>query len=141
MTNYQDQLRQLGWEGLGLKGVVHPRAKKGDNLESPFAGAASCKQCHPTAWGVWSKTKHAKATETLTKIVPGAPVGSRMHQLPFHGLEPAGVFRLCRRFRQREHDTTAGQQFLRELPRPLGRARGRGKRAERREARRRAAKP
>jgi len=49
---------------------MHPKADKGDKLAGQFASAASCKECHPTAWGIWSKTKHAHATETLTKLDP-----------------------------------------------------------------------
>ncbi len=70
MATYQDQLRQLGWNELGIKGVAHPRAADDDPLSGKFAGAASCKECHPTAFGIWSKTKHAHATETLTKLNP-----------------------------------------------------------------------
>jgi len=70
MVTYQDQLRQLGWSELGIKGVSHPRASDDDPLSGQFAGADSCKECHPTAFGIWSKTKHAHATETLTKLNP-----------------------------------------------------------------------
>ena len=70
MTTYQRQLEQLGWEGLGLRNSPHPRTSKGDKLSGQFASAASCKECHPTAFGIWSKTKHAHATETLTKLDP-----------------------------------------------------------------------
>lgn len=70
MTTYQHQLEQLGWDGLGLRTAMHPKADKGDKLAGQFASAASCKECHPTAWGIWSKTKHAHATETLTKLDP-----------------------------------------------------------------------
>jgi len=70
MATYQDQLQQLGWDGLGVKTAVHPRGQKGDKLAGQFASAASCKECHPTAWNVWSKTKHAHATETLAKLDP-----------------------------------------------------------------------
>lgn len=70
MATYQDQLRELGWRDLGLKSVPHPRAEGGDELAGRFAGAASCKECHPTAWGIWSKTPHAHATETLAKLDP-----------------------------------------------------------------------
>jgi len=70
MATYQDQLEQLGWDGLGLKQVLHPKAQRGDNSAGQFLGAQSCKECHPTAWGIWSKTKHAHATESLTKSVP-----------------------------------------------------------------------
>jgi hypothetical protein len=70
MATYQDQLKQLGWRDLGIKSVSHPRTQDGDKLSGQFAGAASCKECHPTAYGIWSKTKHAHATETLVKLNP-----------------------------------------------------------------------
>jgi hypothetical protein len=70
MANYQQQLQQLGWPELGVRTVPHPRASKGDPLAGKFASAASCKECHPTAYGIWSKTKHAHATETLVKLDP-----------------------------------------------------------------------
>ncbi len=70
MATYQDQLRQLGWRDLGIKAVSHPRSKDGDKLAGHFAGAESCKECHPTAYGIWSKSKHAEATETLAKLNP-----------------------------------------------------------------------
>lgn len=70
MTAYQDQLRQLGWEGIGLRSVPHPRTSEGGELAGQFAGAASCKECHPTAHGIWSRSPHAHATETLAKLDP-----------------------------------------------------------------------
>lgn len=70
MTTYQDQLRQLGWRDLGIKSVSHPHAEDGDKLSGQFAGAESCRECHPAAFGIWSKTKHAHATETLVKLNP-----------------------------------------------------------------------
>jgi hypothetical protein len=70
MTTYQRQLEQLGWDGLGLRNAPHPRTNRTDKLSGQFTSAASCKECHPTAWGVWSKSKHAHATETLTKLDP-----------------------------------------------------------------------
>jgi hypothetical protein len=70
MTTYQDQLRELGWRELGLKTAPHPRARGGGELAGQFAGAESCKECHPTAYGIWSKTPHAHATETLAKLAP-----------------------------------------------------------------------
>ena len=70
MTSYQDQLQQMGWDELGLRRVPAPQAKKGDRLAGQFSGAASCKECHESAWDVWTHSKHAHATETLTKIDP-----------------------------------------------------------------------
>lgn len=62
MVDYQDQLKQLGWEGLGLKPANHPRGK--------FAGSKACAECHEEAFNVWKNTPHAHATETLTKVKP-----------------------------------------------------------------------
>jgi hypothetical protein len=71
MTTYQDQLRELGWRDLGIKGSPHPSARGNNNeLAGKFVGAQSCKECHPTAYGIWSKSPHAHATETLTKLDP-----------------------------------------------------------------------
>jgi hypothetical protein len=70
MTAYQDQLRDLGWRDLGLKPAPHPKSDPASEMAGKFAGAASCKECHPTAFGIWSKTPHAHATETLTKLDP-----------------------------------------------------------------------
>jgi hypothetical protein len=75
MADYQSQLRQL-WEEIGLVGFgittgKHPRSQEtGDATLGQFVGAQSCKECHPTAFGIWSKTHHAHATETLTKLSP-----------------------------------------------------------------------
>lgn len=44
--------------------VSHPTGNK-------FAGAESCKECHSYAYGIWSKTKHAHALESLAKGHPG----------------------------------------------------------------------
>lgn len=70
MAAYQDQLRQFGWRDLGINAAPHPRSEPGNELAGKFAGATSCKECHPTAWGIWSKTPHARATETLAKLDP-----------------------------------------------------------------------
>ncbi|MBI3464170.1 MAG: hypothetical protein HY000_14105 [Planctomycetes bacterium] len=75
MADYQAQLRQvweeLGPSGLGLMPIMHPRGQETDDAAlGQFAGAQSCKECHPTAFGIWSKTHHAQATETLTKLDP-----------------------------------------------------------------------
>lgn len=62
MRRYQAELETIGFAGLELKTAPNARGQ--------YAGAASCKECHPTAFGVWSGSKHAHATETLTKLDP-----------------------------------------------------------------------
>jgi hypothetical protein len=70
MAAYQDQLQQEGFSGLGLRSVAYPLAESAKDPLTQFAGAASCQECHPTAYGIWSKTPHAHATETLTRLDP-----------------------------------------------------------------------
>jgi 2',3'-cyclic-nucleotide 2'-phosphodiesterase (5'-nucleotidase family) len=70
MTAYQQQLRTLGWEGLGVTPVLNPR---GSSLQDPaghFAGSAACALCHKTAFDIWRKTPHAEATDTLVRLDP-----------------------------------------------------------------------
>lgn len=62
MANYQDQLKALGLEGLGLRPIQHP---SGDS----FVGSQACGQCHTTAYGIWENTPHAMATESI--VHPG----------------------------------------------------------------------
>jgi hypothetical protein len=70
MADYQGQLAQLGWDGLGLRRSAAPQAQRGDALAGKFVGAASCKDCHPNEHEVWANSKHAHATETLVKLDP-----------------------------------------------------------------------
>jgi hypothetical protein len=70
MVNYQAELEELGWKGLGLRPSQHPRATKGEKLSGQFVGGASCKECHEGACDVYDTSKHALATETLTKLDP-----------------------------------------------------------------------
>ena len=62
MSEYQNQLRDLGLEGLGLKPIAHPSGNE-------FVGSESCGECHKTAYDIWQGTPHAEATESL--VHPG----------------------------------------------------------------------
>ncbi|MBX3413661.1 MAG: hypothetical protein KF708_13300 [Pirellulales bacterium] len=70
LVNYQDQLRELGWAGLGLTPTAHLRSRSDDPLAGQFASAESCAECHTKAHAVWSKSAHAHATDTLAKLNP-----------------------------------------------------------------------
>ncbi len=70
MVTYQDQLRQLGWDGLGIRSMPHPRSRQSGELAGKFVGSAKCQECHQDAWDVWSNSKHAHATETLANLDP-----------------------------------------------------------------------
>ncbi|RIK77398.1 MAG: hypothetical protein DCC67_12735 [Planctomycetota bacterium] len=62
LVAYQRELETLGWNGLGLTGLVHP--------DGDFAGSPACADCHAKAWEVWQRTKHHHAFETLAELDP-----------------------------------------------------------------------
>jgi hypothetical protein len=62
MASYQEQLKSLGLEGLGLKPVAHPSGEK-------FVGTKVCGECHKTAMEIWENSSHALATEHI--VNPG----------------------------------------------------------------------
>ena len=70
LTTYEDQLRDLGWNGLGVQAALNPRAKEPGDAEGKYLGSEACGECHKTAYDVWIKTPHAHATETLVKLDP-----------------------------------------------------------------------
>lgn len=70
MVAYQGQLEQDGFAGLGLRPKIHPRAIKPGDPSGEFVGSAKCGECHKTAFGIWSKTKHAQATQSLATATP-----------------------------------------------------------------------
>ncbi|MCC7473992.1 MAG: hypothetical protein IT425_01240 [Pirellulales bacterium] len=59
-VEYQNNLKSMGWDGLGLKPTAHPSGRK-------FAGSKVCGDCHTKAAAAFEKTPHAHATETLLK--------------------------------------------------------------------------
>jgi hypothetical protein len=70
-VEYQQRLETEGFSKLGLTPGAHPRGQGGDDPSlGTFSGSSSCRECHPTAYGIWSQTGHAHATETLTKLDP-----------------------------------------------------------------------
>lgn len=64
MADYQQQLEQLGLDGLGLSPVPHPKGDK-------FVGTAVCAECHQDAFEVWESSAHAFATESIVEPSEG----------------------------------------------------------------------
>lgn len=61
MKEYQDQLRDIGLQGLGLlPPIPHSSGQK-------FVGTAKCGECHTTAFDIWEGTPHADATKDIVK--------------------------------------------------------------------------
>ena len=67
LAAYQQQLQDLGLEGLGLTPQPHPTGRQ-------FVGSEKCGECHTKAYAIWSRTPHAHATDSLVK-----PPNSRGH--------------------------------------------------------------
>jgi len=60
LADYQDELKSVGLDGLGLKPQPHPTSRK-------FVGSETCGECHTKAMAIWSKTPHAHATDSLVR--------------------------------------------------------------------------
>jgi hypothetical protein len=59
MVGYQEQLKALGLDGLGLQPIPHPSGRQ-------FVGTQTCAQCHTTAYAKWEQTPHGHATDSLS---------------------------------------------------------------------------
>ncbi len=57
LEQYNKQIKEHFLHGL--------EEKRAWQKNSPFVGAKACQECHPQAFSIWEKTKHAKAYETL----------------------------------------------------------------------------
>ncbi len=66
MEQYQDQLKHLGFGGLGIRPVSHPQ----EETLGKFVGSDKCKSCHEESYKVWKKSGHAKAYQTLEEVAP-----------------------------------------------------------------------
>lgn len=66
MAAYQEQVKTLGFAGLGLQPTTHPQAE----TNGKFIGSQKCESCHETAYRIWKKSMHAQAYETLVKLDP-----------------------------------------------------------------------
>jgi hypothetical protein len=60
LADYQEQLKDLGLEGLGVKAQPHPSGRR-------FVGSETCGECHTKAMAKWKETTHARATDSLVK--------------------------------------------------------------------------
>jgi hypothetical protein len=61
-ADYQRQLRDMGFEKLGLSPATHPTGRQ-------FVGSQACSDCHSRAFEKWQETGHYHATESL--VSPG----------------------------------------------------------------------
>ena len=66
MAAYQDQLKEIGFAGLGLRPVPSPLAE----TNGRYIGSEKCKSCHEESYDVWRRSKHAHAYKTLADLDP-----------------------------------------------------------------------
>ena len=88
MVRYQDELRQLGLQGLGLRPVPHPRKA----VQGEFVGAEECAACHEASYEVWKKGKHAESTRTLVELDPPRQFDPECIACHMTGWHPQGCF-------------------------------------------------
>lgn len=81
MKSYQDQLKDLGFDQLGIKPTAHSSGHQ-------FVGSQTCSECHTKAYGVWKKTPHAKALETLVNLDPPRQYDAECLSCHVTGWEP-----------------------------------------------------
>ena len=65
MQSYQDQLKELWLDGLGIRPVPQTDQTRGANV-----GPKKCQTCHEYQYDVWKKSKHAHAFKSLEDAKP-----------------------------------------------------------------------
>jgi hypothetical protein len=85
LSSYQDQLKELGLEGLGLKPAAFPSGRT-------FIGSQQCGECHSKAFAIWKKTPHAHALETLVHLNPPRQFDAECLSCHVTGWEPQKFF-------------------------------------------------
>jgi hypothetical protein len=74
MDDYQAELKAVGFDGLGLIPVVHPKASDESDANGHFVGASGCKDCHKKAYRIWYERgldhvhAHANATKSIVNL-------------------------------------------------------------------------
>jgi hypothetical protein len=66
MAAFQNQLKDIGFQGLGLRTAPRPQPVDGGR----FVGTYKCKDCHEESYRVWKKSGHSKAYKTLAELDP-----------------------------------------------------------------------
>jgi hypothetical protein len=88
MALYQERLKDLGLESLGVQARPLPRVE----LQGTFVGSASCDSCHEESYRVWKKTGHSKAFRTLEEAKPPRQYDPECISCHVVGWEPQEFF-------------------------------------------------
>ena len=92
MSAYQDQLKDLGLKGLGIRPLDHPLKK----FNGDFTGTDSCTKCHEESYKRLEEVCPLPRLCHVAKSQAAAGLRSGMHQLPRSGLESHEVLSLSR---------------------------------------------
>ncbi|MCA9229807.1 MAG: hypothetical protein KDA57_04090 [Planctomycetales bacterium] len=84
LTAYQNELKNMGLEGLGLLGLKHST--------DSFVGSEVCADCHTSATEVFEMTPHAHATDTLVMLDPPRQYDPECLSCHVTGWEPQEYF-------------------------------------------------
>jgi hypothetical protein len=66
MAAYQEQLKAIGFVGLGLRSVAYPQSE----TYGRFIGSQKCQSCHEKSYDIWKKSGHGHAYQTLVDLNP-----------------------------------------------------------------------
>jgi len=84
LTAYQDELKNMGLDGLGLMDMKHPA--------DSFVGSEACADCHTEATAAFEQTSHAHATQTLVELEPPRHFDPECLSCHVTGWEPQEFF-------------------------------------------------
>ncbi len=114
MAAYQDQLKTIGFAGLGLRPAPHPLVE----TNGRFVGSAKCESCHEESYDVWKKSKHAHAYDTLAKLDPPRNFDPECVSCHVVGWHPTGFFPYTSGYESLQKTPELINTRLRGLPRP-----------------------
>ena len=121
MTAYQEQLKNTGFAGLGLRPTPSPQFA----TNGRFVGSQKCESCHEKSYEIWKKSGHAHAYNTLAKLDPPRNFDPECVSPLHRRLESGQVLPLRKRLPKPGENPAPGQRRLRGLPRPRRETRGR----------------
>ena len=88
MAGYQEQLKVLGFAGLGLYAAANPLAE----TNGRYVGSQKCEACHETSYDVWKQSGHAHAYKTLETQDPPRNYDPECISCHVVGWEPTKFF-------------------------------------------------
>ncbi len=104
MAAYQEQLKIIGFAGLGLRPVPHPQLE----TNGRFIGSKECESCHEIVVRHLEEVQPRPRLRYPWKSRSAAQFRSRMRQLPRDRLESRQVLPVPERLREQGEDAATG---------------------------------